>query len=36
MHNARNFPKLKRAMRPEEYQEVLAEAQMLGLHRLAD
>jgi putative pyruvate formate lyase activating enzyme len=36
MHNARNFPKLKRAMRPQEYQEVLAEAQMLGLHRLAD
>jgi putative pyruvate formate lyase activating enzyme len=36
MYNARNFPKLRRPLRTEEYERVLAEAQSLGLHRLAD
>ena len=36
MYNARNFPKLKRPLRTEEYQQVLAESQSLGLYRLAE
>jgi putative pyruvate formate lyase activating enzyme len=36
MYNARNFPKLKRPLRIEEYQQVLAESQSLGLYRLAE
>jgi putative pyruvate formate lyase activating enzyme len=36
MYNAWNFPKLKRGVRPQEFQQVLAEAQALGLHRLAE
>jgi putative pyruvate formate lyase activating enzyme len=36
MYNARNFPKLKRPLRIEEYREVLAESQSLGLYRLAE
>jgi putative pyruvate formate lyase activating enzyme len=35
LYNAQNFPKLKRPLRPQEYQQVLAEAQSLGFHRLA-
>ncbi len=36
MYNARNFPKLKRPLQIEEYREVLAESQSLGLYRLAE
>jgi putative pyruvate formate lyase activating enzyme len=36
MYNAQNFPKLKRAMVPQEFQRALDEARLLGLHRLAE
>jgi putative pyruvate formate lyase activating enzyme len=36
MYNAQNFPKLKRGLRPQEFQQALAEAQAQGLQRLAE
>jgi putative pyruvate formate lyase activating enzyme len=36
LYNAQNFPKLKRPIRPQEFQQVLDEAHSLGLHRLAE
>jgi putative pyruvate formate lyase activating enzyme len=36
MYNAQNFPKLKRSLRPQEFQQVMDEAHSLGLHRLAE
>jgi putative pyruvate formate lyase activating enzyme len=36
MYNAQRFPKLKRCLRPQEFQAALDEAQALGLQRLAE
>jgi putative pyruvate formate lyase activating enzyme len=36
MYNAQRFPKLKRCLRPQEFQAALDEAQVLGLQRLAE
>jgi putative pyruvate formate lyase activating enzyme len=36
MYNAQRFTKLKRCLRPQEFQQALDEAQALGLQRLAE